>query len=93
MINTMNYQNLIDFPFGAGLHFGAFLLMLLALWEIAWKGGGLWQAARNKHLGWFIAILLINTAGILPILYIYVFSPKREAVLNNVNKGDKSNNE
>ncbi len=57
------------------------VVILLAIWSIYWKGRGLWKAARLGHLGWFIALLLINTAGILDILYIYVFSkPKAPSV-------------
>lgn len=46
----------------------------LALWELVWKGIALWKAARADARNWFIALLLINSAGVLPILYIYVFS-------------------
>lgn len=55
---------------------GIILLLLLAVWEMTWKGFGLWKAARNNQTGWFVAILIFNTIGILPILYIYFFSPK-----------------
>ena len=44
------------------------VLALWAIWELAWKGTALWKAGRNNHLGWFIALLLINSIGILPII-------------------------
>ncbi|MBI2176368.1 hypothetical protein HYU40_03400 [Candidatus Woesearchaeota archaeon] len=50
---------------------------ILALWEIAWKGVGLWLAARNSHKWWFIAILIFNTLGILPIVYYLFFSGRQ----------------
>ena len=50
------------------------LILLLAVWEIIWKGFALWRAGKNSSLGWFIAILILNTAGILEILYLFVFS-------------------
>lgn len=50
------------------------LIIVFALWSIVWKGMALWKSARLGHKGWFIALLIINTAGILEILYIYVFS-------------------
>jgi len=53
-----------------------YLIVLLVIWELICKGIALWQAARNKQLGWYIAILIINTVGILPLVYIYFFSPK-----------------
>lgn len=45
------------------------LLVILALFELAMKGLALWKSGRNGQKGWFIAILLLNTAGILPLVY------------------------
>jgi hypothetical protein len=53
-----------------------FLIILLVIWELAWKGIALWRAARSSQRNWFIAILVINSVGILPLVYIYFFSPK-----------------
>ena len=60
----------------AGLSLGTQLLVLALLiaWLLYWKGAALWKAARENNLGWFIALLIIQTLGILEILYIYVFS-------------------
>lgn len=55
---------------------GIVLLSLLFLWTLLWKGLALWKAAKKDHLKWFVALLIINTAGILEILYIYVFSKR-----------------
>lgn len=46
------------------------LIILVIIWDITWKGLALWRAARNQHTGWFIAILIINSLGILPIIYL-----------------------
>ena len=54
---------------------GAFLIPF-ALWSLAWKGWALWRAAKNDSKGWFIALLVVNTLGILEILYIFVFGKK-----------------
>ncbi|MEX2012502.1 MAG: DUF5652 family protein [Patescibacteria group bacterium] len=66
-----------------GFNTGGFTLLLpfiliMAFWEIAWKGWAMWKAAENKDTGWFVALLLLNTFGILPILYIYVFSKNKK---------------
>ena len=50
------------------------VLVLLLIWALAWKGVAMWKAARLGQKVWFIAILVINTFGILEILYIYIFS-------------------
>jgi len=46
------------------------IIITLLVWEIVWKLIALWKAARNNHLAWFVCIGILNTAGILPIIYI-----------------------
>ena len=46
-------------------------VLVLMLWSIVWKGLGLWHAGRKGHPGWFVAILVLNTAGILEIIYLF----------------------
>lgn len=53
-----------------------YLLTALLIWELAWKGVALWKAGINRQPGWFIAILILNTAGILEIIYIAFFQAK-----------------
>lgn len=45
------------------------LIMFFILWELAWKGIGLWKAGRNKKLAWFLTIFILPTFGLLPIVY------------------------
>ena len=56
-----------------GMPFGLFMFLPLLIWSFAWKGLALWHAARRGELYWFVALLLINTLGILEIIYLYVF--------------------
>jgi hypothetical protein len=46
------------------------IIIILVVWELVWKLIALWKAGRNNDLAWFICIALINSAGILPIVYI-----------------------
>ncbi|MGQ0827137.1 MAG: DUF5652 family protein [Bacteroidota bacterium] len=46
------------------------VIIVLIIWEIIWKLIAMWKAAKNNHLAWFVCIALINTIGILPIVYI-----------------------
>lgn len=46
---------------------------VLAVWELVWKGLALWRAAEHKQRYWFVALLFINTVGILPIVYLLFF--------------------
>lgn len=65
-----------EFAMFAG--WGTTLFLFLIVWSAVWKGMALWKAARNNSVPWFVALLIINTLGILEILYIYVFSKKKE---------------
>ena len=65
-------------PLGTGgfFGFGGLLLALVVIWSIAWKGLALWKSAREGSKVWFMVLLIVNTLGILEILYLYVFSKK-----------------
>ena len=65
-------------PAGFSFIFFAVLLYALMIWSIAWKGLALWKSARNNHQWWFIGLLIINTVGILDLIYIFVFGKKKE---------------
>lgn len=54
-----------------------FLLLLIIAWILFWKGWALWRAAKNNQKYWFIAILLVNTLGILEIIYLQWFTKKK----------------
>jgi len=49
---------------------------LVVAWSLVWKAIASWKAARNGHLVWFVLFWVLNTAGILPIVYILFFSEK-----------------
>lgn len=49
-----------------------FILVPLLVWSLFWKGLALWHAARRGNTIWFIVLLLINTAGILEIIYLII---------------------
>jgi hypothetical protein len=56
------------------------LILILVLWELFWKGIALWKSARESQKYWFIALLILNTAGILPILYIFLFKKGNKGI-------------
>ena len=64
------------------------VLILILIWTLFWKGLALWKSARKEQPYWFIALLIFNTIGILPILYIYLFSEWKtiKDSINNKNK-------
>ena len=50
----------------------------LIIWEGIWKGIALWKTAKNNQLKWYVAIFVLNTVGVLPIVYLFLFDPKRK---------------
>lgn len=50
--------------------------IIIGLFELALKGIALWQAAKRGEKGWYISILILNTVGLLPLIYILFFSKK-----------------
>ena len=75
-------EHMHDFPFlyspYAPILFTAIsvLVAIGIFWVIAIKGYALWHAARNNQKWWFIALLVINTVGILEIIYLICYRPK-----------------
>jgi len=57
----------------------------LIAWTLVWKALALWRAARNGHKVWFIVLLVVNTVGILEIIYYFlVGKPKDNAGNTNL---------
>ncbi len=54
------------------------IIWLLLIWVLPWKGVALWKAARNSHRRWFIVLLVVNTLSILEIVYLFYFSQKKK---------------
>ena len=56
----------------------SWIILVIALWTLPWKAVALWRSARNKQMGWFIALLIFNTLAVLEIIYIFYFSKKKK---------------
>lgn len=50
-------------------------LFVAMIWTIILKGFALWYAARGNQKWWFIALLVVNTLGLLEIIYLVWFRP------------------
>jgi len=53
---------------------GSVWMAIVILWSLIWKLIALWKSARKGSWVWFILIGILNTFGILEILYIFIFS-------------------
>ena len=59
------------------------IVVLLALWTLPWKGYALWSSAKLGPKWWFIILFLVNTLAILDIIYIF-FVAKKSKELSGV---------
>jgi len=50
---------------------------LIVVWVLPWKGVALWKAAQLKDRWWFISLLVLNTLAVLEIFYIFIFSKRK----------------
>ena len=57
-------------------NFPSALLIISLLWSLFWKALALWKSARGSQKYWFVALLIINTLGILEIAYLAFFQKK-----------------
>lgn len=74
----------IQNPANAGLF--SLIVLVLVVWSLTWKGLALWKAAQSEEKIWYIVMLILNTVGILEILYLYVFSNRPTADQPRVEK-------
>lgn len=82
-----NWEHMMDFgshPL-SGWGFG-----LLAIWSLFWKGLALWKSARNDERYWFVALLVINTLGILEMLYLFLFAKTKYILVSEPVKTKKT---
>jgi len=47
------------------------ILPIAIAWSIFWKAMALWISARKNDGVWFIILMVVNTLGILEIIYIF----------------------
>ncbi|MBD3238196.1 MAG: hypothetical protein GF332_00955 [Candidatus Moranbacteria bacterium] len=57
-------------------HFDLIKIIVVAVlvWTIPWRAMALWKSARRGQVGWFIFFILIQTGGLLEIIYLVFLS-------------------
>lgn len=53
------------------------IITVITIWSTLTKGVALWRAANHKQTNWFVVMLVINTIGILELIYLFRFAKKR----------------
>ena len=44
-------------------------LLVVVIWDLIWKLTAMWKASKRGSKVWFVLLMVINSLGILPILY------------------------
>ena len=44
---------------------------IVVIWALAWKCWALWESARKGQKGWFLALFVISSFGVLEAIYIF----------------------
>ena len=52
------------------------LLLTLYIWSLIIKGIALWRASHLGQKNWFVAILVLNTIGVIELVYLFKFAKK-----------------
>jgi hypothetical protein len=71
----MNETSTNDFA-NSGL---LWVFVVLVIWSFVWKAFALYRAGFNRSPVWFVVLLVLNTVGILDILYLFVWGKKKSS--------------
>jgi len=45
-------------------------LITIGIWDLVWKLKAMWRAGQRESKVWFVCLMIFNTIGILPIIYL-----------------------
>jgi methionyl-tRNA synthetase len=65
------------------------LLIVVLIWSLIWKGMALWKSARHGQKVWYVILLIVNTIGILEILYLLLWQKNMERKVVKAKKAKK----
>lgn len=54
------------------------LIVVIVSFALVMKAIALWKAARRTQTAWFVCLMIFNTAGILPLIYLLTSGKKPE---------------
>ena len=105
MINTLFANSYSAVPmFHQGFHIGfgnmgasmfflsLIMFIILMIFVVLLKGYALWNAAKRGEVVWFIILLLVNTIGILDLVYL-IFIVKKWRNLKTPPTPDQTTNQ
>ena len=85
----MDYTHM-GYGLGMGIPAWSPAIILVLLWSLVWKGLALWHAGRRGDAVWFVVLLVVNTLGILEIIYLLFFAKLKVNELFSKNNSSKT---
>jgi len=67
-------------------------LVVISVWSLVWTAIALWKSARNNQVVWFIVMLLLNTMGLLEIIYLAFFQRNKNVAMPGTKAGVSGGN-
>ncbi|MFH1290831.1 MAG: DUF5652 family protein [Nanoarchaeota archaeon] len=61
-------------------------VVLISIWDLVWRAFAIWKSTNRNQPIWSVAFLLFQTVGILPILYIFLFSEMKPKPKQTIKK-------
>lgn len=55
-----------------------YVFLAALIWSLAWKAVALWRAGRENRPGWFATLFIVQTFGLLEIIYIFLISGEKD---------------
>lgn len=80
MMFNNTFNSMLGWSFGNMMAQYFWLFPFFVVWSLAWKGIALWMASQRKQLPWFVAILIVNTMGLLEIFYLFAYHYKPNGI-------------
>ncbi|MCE9585592.1 DUF5652 family protein [Candidatus Nomurabacteria bacterium] len=62
------------------------IIILLAIWSLLWKCYSTWTASKKDDKRWFIILIILNTFGILDMIYVFGVANKKWSDVKNTFK-------
>ena len=60
---------------------GFIVLIIVMIWTMVWTAIALWKCARNNQIAWFVVLLILNTMGLLEIIYLAFFQRNKNIAM------------
>lgn len=62
------------------------IFIFMIFWSLFWKGLALWHAGQRGQPWWFVIMLVVNTLGILEIIYLFAVAKLKFSQLFKAHK-------